>query len=89
MVARELDDCRTTLEDVTGTTINAFAYPYGAASRACADPVRSRFQWGLTCDEAEIGSSFDTARSGRIEVRNWTAGQLSERLDRVFAASAR
>jgi len=89
VVARELDDCRTTLEDVTGTTINAFAYPYGAASRACVDPVRSRFQWGLTCDEAEIGSSFDAARAGRIEVRNWTAGQLSERLDRVFAASER
>ena len=69
--------------------IQEFAYPYGAVSRSCAEPVRSRFRWGLSCDEAEIGSSFDTARAGRIEVRNWTAGQLSERLDRVFAASER
>jgi peptidoglycan/xylan/chitin deacetylase (PgdA/CDA1 family) len=89
VVERELEDCKATLEDLTGKTIDAFAYPYGAVSGECADPVRRRFQWGLTCDEAEIGPSFDAARAGRIEVRNWTVEQLSERLDRVFAASAR
>ena len=89
VIEQELEDCQGTLEKVIGRTIDAFAYPYGAVSGACADSARRRFTWALTCDEAEIGPSFDTARAGRIEVRNWTAEQLSERLDRVFAASAR
>ena len=89
VIESELEDCRAALASITGRTIQEFAYPYGAVSRLCTEPVRSRFRWGLSCDEVEIGSSFDTARAGRIEVRNWTAEQLSERLDRVFAASAR
>ncbi len=89
VIESELEDCRAALASITGRTIQEFAYPYGAVSRLCTEPVRTRFRWGLSCDEVEIGSSFDTARAGRIEVRNWTAEQLSERLDRVFAASAR
>ena len=89
VIESELEDCRAALASINGRTIQEFAYPYGAVSRLCTEPVRSRFRWGLSCDEEEIGSSFDTARAGRIEVRNWTAEQLSERLDRVFAASAR
>jgi peptidoglycan/xylan/chitin deacetylase (PgdA/CDA1 family) len=89
VVGRELEECRVALERITGRTIQEFAYPYGAASRASADAVRSRFRWGLSCVEGPIGASFDTARAGRVEVRNWTAAQLSETLDRVFVASAR
>jgi peptidoglycan/xylan/chitin deacetylase (PgdA/CDA1 family) len=89
VIDRELQECRETLERITGRAVQEFAYPYGAASRASADAVRGRFRWGLSCDERPIGASFDTARAGRVEVRNWTAAQLSETLDRVFAASVR
>jgi peptidoglycan/xylan/chitin deacetylase (PgdA/CDA1 family) len=89
VIEGELQGCRVSLERVTGRAVEEFAYPYGAASRVSADVVRSRFRWGLSCDEGPIGASFDAARVGRVEVRNWTASQLLERLDRVCAASAR
>jgi peptidoglycan/xylan/chitin deacetylase (PgdA/CDA1 family) len=89
VVARELRDSQSALERVTGKTIEQFAYPYGAVSRACADAVRPVFRWACVCDASGMGPSFDAVRVGRVEVRNWTADQLSERLDQVLAASAR
>jgi peptidoglycan/xylan/chitin deacetylase (PgdA/CDA1 family) len=89
VVVKEIHDCRAAIKRVTGVPVDLFAYPYGAVTRTCADPVRAGFRWACSCEEAAIGRSFDAARVGRVEVRNWTADQLSETLDRVFAASAR
>jgi peptidoglycan/xylan/chitin deacetylase (PgdA/CDA1 family) len=89
VMAREIEDCRATLQRVTGCEVEHFAYPYGAVTRTCADAVRPVFRWACACDDVGVGSSFDAARVARVEVRNWTADQLSQRLAQVFAASAR
>jgi peptidoglycan/xylan/chitin deacetylase (PgdA/CDA1 family) len=89
VMEREIEDCRAALRRVTGCEVEHFAYPYGAVTRACADAVRPVFRWAYACDDVGVGSSFDAARVARVEVRNWTADQLSQRLEQVFAASAR
>jgi peptidoglycan/xylan/chitin deacetylase (PgdA/CDA1 family) len=89
VVDEEITGSRTALERVTGSSIDLFAYPYGALTRACGDAVRTRFRWACACDQAGVAASFDAARVPRVEIRDWPVNRLSERLDQVFAASAR
>lgn len=66
--AREVRESAAVLGDVAGKRIDLFAYPYGAVDRASADLVRQACRWGVSCDAAPVGGSFDAARVPRVEV---------------------
>jgi peptidoglycan/xylan/chitin deacetylase (PgdA/CDA1 family) len=85
---REIEDCRAALARILETSIDLFAYPYGAVDRASAASVRESWRWGLSCDELALADSFDAARVPRIDVKPWAVAELAGRLDRLFRSPA-
>lgn len=81
---REIADASTALGRVIGRPVDLFAYPYGALDRSVAAAVRAACRWGLSCEEATLGDSFDAARVPRLDVKPWPAGELAARVERLF-----
>ena len=89
VVEAEVEQSRATLAAVIGRAVDQFAYPYGSVNRTTAAAIRRSCRWGLSCDEARLGDSFDAARVPRLEVKRWDAATLGSRIDRLFQPLSR
>jgi peptidoglycan/xylan/chitin deacetylase (PgdA/CDA1 family) len=81
----ELNDCQRELTEITGRTVDLFAYPYGAVDRETAALVRRTWRWGLSCDDRPLGDSFDAARVPRLDVKGWSAEEFARRVSSLFS----
>lgn len=72
-VARELRDCRASLEDHTGQAVETFAYPYGAWSPAVRLAVSRQFRLGCGTALRFVDSGSDPFVLPRLDViyRRW------------------
>jgi peptidoglycan/xylan/chitin deacetylase (PgdA/CDA1 family) len=86
---REMTECRSALEALTGTPVTLFAYPYGAVDEATARLAREQFDYALDCTPSAVTRSFDAARVPRVDVKQWTRDELGARLDALFAPATR
>lgn len=81
---REMAGARDTLAELTGRSIDLFAYPYGAVDRDTARLARRQFRWGFSCESAGVPASFDAARVPRFEVKAWEPGEFAARIDALL-----
>ena len=85
----ELTECRAVLRRLTGAAADLVAYPYGAVDRSSAAVVRQAWRWGMSCEEARLGDSFDAARVPRFEVKPWAVADLASRVNALFELDTR
>ena len=83
----ECAQSRSTLEQLLGTQVTSFAYPFGAFDDATVETARSvGFQVAVTCEEASVDEASDQLRLPRLEVTPdlsrsfdaWLRGHVSD-----------
>ncbi len=73
----ELQDSRRVCAELTGTEIDAFAYPFGSFDDASTDDVRDAgFRIACTTERACVHERSDPLRLPRITVGDWDAAGL-------------
>lgn len=84
----EIEESRLTLRALTGHSVDALAFPYGALDRTSAAAVRHACAWGLTCESRPVADSFDAAATPRLEAGRLDASALAVALERLFTGEA-
>jgi len=66
---REIEDGRLQLEEIVGSTVRDFAYPYGRYDEATVSTVRSLgWRSAVTTDASLVGARSDRLRLARLQV---------------------
>jgi peptidoglycan/xylan/chitin deacetylase (PgdA/CDA1 family) len=87
--AHEVLEARRALEDCTGRTLTAFAYPYGAYDAATASIVSGAgFEVGCAIVPGVTGAACHRLAVPRHEVTSGNARDLVRDLERYFEAAA-
>ena len=77
----EIEESRRSCAALTGRTPTSFAYPYGDYSPATMALVRAAgFEAACTTDTAPVTPRSDVMALPRLQVEDWTAGQLARAL---------
>jgi peptidoglycan/xylan/chitin deacetylase (PgdA/CDA1 family) len=92
-IARELRDCRASLEDQTGQPVETFAYPYGAWSAGARLAVSRQFRIGCGTELRFVDSRSDPFVLPRVDVmyRSWPGwfSRFTNRRSEVYLALQR
>jgi peptidoglycan/xylan/chitin deacetylase (PgdA/CDA1 family) len=82
---REIETSRNVLKELTGKSVDAFAYPYGGASDYSRTTVRilqeTAATIACTTEPNAVTERINLLRIPRILVRDWDAGELRQRLE--------
>jgi peptidoglycan/xylan/chitin deacetylase (PgdA/CDA1 family) len=78
---REIEGSRDACETLTGTAPRTFAYPYGDFDDESASLVEAAgFECACTTVETGVSRTADPFRLPRLQVRNWSSGELAHAL---------
>jgi peptidoglycan/xylan/chitin deacetylase (PgdA/CDA1 family) len=92
-VARELADCRASLEDHTSQAVDSFAYPYGIWSPAIRLAVSRQFRLGCGTAPGFVDSRPDPFVLPRLDVmyrrNSWWFGHLMGEPSQAYLAVQR
>ncbi|MCA1414683.1 polysaccharide deacetylase family protein [Bradyrhizobium sp. NBAIM20] len=79
---REIADSRRACEEITGTAVRAFAYPFGDHSDVTVRAVREAgFELACTVDARSVGHNPVPLTLPRIYVGNWEADEFQMRIE--------
>ena len=87
--AEEIETSKRTLEDIAGTSIQSFSYPFGTPHDYTSETVRLVKSAGF-CRACSNFSGFVTARTPvfelpRVVVRNWNGAAFERQLENWFS----
>ena len=78
---REVSECRTRLQALSGRTVTSFAYPFGDLSPVVVDMVATAgYRLACTCEARSIGASEHPLRLPRIQAPPSSSAALMQRL---------
>ena len=80
LLRREIIDSKAALEDLVGTDVRSFAYPYGARSKLARAMVRATYDAACTTLFAFAQVDADTAEVPRIDAHYIRTAELMRRL---------
>ena len=69
-LAREVVESADRLEEITGTSVRHFSYPYGRRSATVIDAVRSRYRSAVTADASLATREADPHELPRIDAHD-------------------
>ncbi len=76
---------RKKLEDILGSRVDTFSYPYGNLAPETVDIVEAAgFETGLTTDENVVEMGANLFRLGRFGVGDWDSDRFKHRLEEFF-----
>ena len=76
---------RKKLEDILGSRVDTFSYPYGNLASETVDIVEAAgFETGLTTDENVVEMGANLFRLGRFGVGDWDSDRFKHRLEEFF-----
>ncbi len=77
----EIQNGKTTLEQMIGRTVHSFSYPYGFYSAPTVELVRQAgYNSACTCSERPTRCESDTFQLPRLMVRDWDGDEFARRL---------
>ena len=80
----ELRGSRTTLQALTGSSVDTLAYPFGAYDeRTVASARAAGFHLAVTCDERAVGPADDALKLPRVEVIEESLDRFVSRIERL------
>ncbi|WP_369726011.1 polysaccharide deacetylase family protein [Bradyrhizobium sp. LLZ17] len=79
---KEIAESRRACEELTGTTVRTFAYPFGDHSDATVQAVRAAgFDFACTVDARAVGRNVEPLKLPRIYVGDWTGDEFQKRIE--------
>jgi peptidoglycan/xylan/chitin deacetylase (PgdA/CDA1 family) len=82
---REIEDSKAQLEDLTGTKISCFAYPFGDHSESSVRLThKAGFECACTTVENTVWRFSDPYRMPRLAVEDWDGDQFAKQLHRLL-----
>jgi peptidoglycan/xylan/chitin deacetylase (PgdA/CDA1 family) len=83
LMTAELRGSRTTLQALTGSSVDTLAYPFGAYDeRTVASARAAGFRLAVTCDERAVGPADDALKLPRVEVIEESSDRFVSRIER-------
>lgn len=77
----EIKDCKIEIEEITGKTVNGFAYPYGKYNDSTKSLLQKNgFHYGLTTEEGVVTVESDLYQLPRLQIKNWSEKEFSFKL---------
>ena len=77
----EAAESRRVCEELTGSGVRTFSYPFGDLDDTCTAAVRKAgFQFACTTSEGSINSTDDLLRLPRMLVRNWDQNEFCRKV---------
>lgn len=71
-ISWEISESKRRLEEITGTPVTSFAYPFGQFSEAIIQKVKdSGFEMAVTCTEGVVTTETDLMQIPRYDTRNY------------------
>jgi peptidoglycan/xylan/chitin deacetylase (PgdA/CDA1 family) len=81
---REIEGSRDECAALVGAPPRTFAYPYGDFDEESASLVKAAgFDCACTTVETAVGRSADAFKLPRLQVRNWSSGELADALAKI------
>ena len=81
----EITACKDMLERLTGTSVDAFAYPFGTRADYDRDTMRlvreAGFTMAYSARPGVIGRNADGCQLPRVVARNWNGDTLAEHIE--------
>lgn len=82
--AYEIKDCKLDIQEMSGKSVNGFAYPYGRYNALTKSLLQKNgYNYGLTTDEGPVTVDSDLYQLPRIQVKNWSEREFSFRLKQI------
>jgi peptidoglycan/xylan/chitin deacetylase (PgdA/CDA1 family) len=81
----EIKDCKIDIEEISGKSVNGFAYPYGKYNHCTKSLLQKNgYKYGLTTEEGPVTVGADLYQLPRVQVKNWSEKEFSFRLKQVI-----